>query len=101
MNDIDLPLTRNIDTKNIDTPLVFKTEDFRKHFEVSVVAFNKQFAAADWLVSIGKKSEAEDVWRSQIVFLSSTFDFYMHELTRYGLIQLRNIMIMGYNGYCG
>lgn len=43
---------------------------------------------ADDLWNSGKKEEAENIWRAQIIFLASAFDFYMHELTKYGLCQI-------------
>lgn len=30
------------------------------------------------------------IWRAQIVFLASALDFYMHELTKYGLCEIYN-----------
>lgn len=38
----------------------------------------------------GKDIEGKNIWRAQIVFLASTLDFYMHELTKYGLCEIYN-----------
>lgn len=43
---------------------------------------------ADELFESGKVVEGENIWRAQIIFLASAFDFYMHELTKYGLCQI-------------
>ena len=45
---------------------------------------------ADGLVEYGKVIEGENIWRAQIVFLASALDFYMHELTKYGLCEIYN-----------
>lgn len=45
---------------------------------------------ADELCKAGKVKEGENIWRAQIVFLASAFDFYMHELTKYGLCEIYN-----------
>lgn len=33
---------------------------------------------------------AEEIWRSQVVFLDSALDFYVHEVTTYGIIKIFN-----------
>jgi len=33
---------------------------------------------------------AEEIWRSQIVFLDSALDFYVHEVTTYGIVKIFN-----------
>ena len=42
------------------------------------------------LLKSGKIIEGENIWRAQIVFLASALDFYMHELTKYGLCEIYN-----------
>ena len=43
---------------------------------------------ADELFESGKVAEGENIWRAQIIFLASALDFYMHELTKYGLCEI-------------
>lgn len=43
---------------------------------------------ADERVENGKEDEAENIWSAQIVFLESAFDFYLHELTKFGLSEM-------------
>lgn len=43
---------------------------------------------AEELVQGGRTEEGENIWRSQIVFLESALDFFMHELTKYGLCEI-------------
>lgn len=88
---------RNLDLaiRNEDTREKFHTEVIRfelnqimHHFTESVQAIYTQFELADELISAGKINEGENIWRAQIIFLTSAFDFYMHELTKYGLCEI-------------
>ena len=88
---------RNLDLmiRNEDTREKFHTEVIRfelnqimQHFTESVQAIYTQFELADELISAGKINEGENIWRAQIIFLTSAFDFYMHELTKYGLCEI-------------
>ena len=90
---------RNLDlvARNEDTRDKFHTEVIRfeldqimQHFTESIHAINAQFDVADELRRAGKVMEGENIWRAQIVFLASAFDFYMHELTKYGLCEIYN-----------
>ncbi len=90
---------RNLDltARNEDTRDKFRTEVIRfelnqilQHFTESIQAINAQFGVADELCKAGKITEGENIWRAQIVFLASAFDFYMHELTKYGLCEIYN-----------
>ena len=88
---------RNLDlmSRNEDTRDKFHTEVIRfeldqilQHFEEAIQTINAQFDVADELIESGKITEGENIWRAQIIFLASAFDFYMHELTKYGLCDL-------------
>lgn len=64
-------------------------EEINKHFTESIAEIRNQFN-----IAINLKDSNPDAYqsilRSQIVFLSSAFDFYMHELTIYGIINIFN-----------
>ena len=90
---------RNLDlmSRNEDTRDKFHTEVIRfeldqilQHFEEAIQTINAQFDVADELIESGKITEGENIWRAQIIFLASAFDFYMHELTKYGLCEIYN-----------
>lgn len=83
-------MSRNEDTREkVKRKVVkFEMQQIRQHFEESLHAIHAQFTVADDLWNSGKKEEAENIWRAQIIFLASAFDFYMHELTKYGLCQI-------------
>lgn len=83
-------MIRNEDTREkFHTEVVrFELDQIMQHFTESIQAIYTQFEVADELIESGKKSEGENIWRAQIVFLTSAFDFYMHELTKYGLCEI-------------
>ncbi len=58
------------------------------HFSETASAIKTQFAIADELQGLGKVTEAEYIWRAQIIFLAGALDFYMHELTKFGLCEI-------------
>ena len=63
----------------------FELSEIKDHFEQNLAAINNQFEVASSLESNGKIDDQKNIYRSQIVFLESAFDFYLHELTKYGL----------------
>ena len=79
--------TRKEDTRNKNVPIVvrFEMSQIKQHFDESVSVVNSMFLIASDLVNLGKKEQAENIWRAQIVFLVSAFDFFMHEITKFGL----------------
>lgn len=90
---------RNLDLmeRHEDTRDKFRTEVVRfeldqimQHFTETIEAINAQFDVTNELIECGKVTEAENIWRSQIIFLASALDFYMHELTKYGLCEIYN-----------
>lgn len=92
-------LERNLDlvARKEDTRNKFHTEVIRfeldqilQHFADAIKNINAQFDVADELIESGKIIEGENIWRAQIIFLASAFDFYMHELTKYGLCEIYN-----------
>lgn len=66
----------------------FDLDEIKQHFQETVNAVKAQSALAEELYESGKVAEAENIRRAQIVFLVSAFDFYMHELTKYGLCEI-------------
>lgn len=66
----------------------FELDEIMQHFTETLQAINAQFDVADELLESGKATEGENIWRAQIIFLASALDFYMHELTKYGLCKI-------------
>lgn len=56
-------------------------------FQKAPVLCRKRTIVGELLES-GKVIEGENIWRAQIIFLASALDFYMHELTKYGLCEI-------------
>lgn len=83
-------MIRNEDTREkFHTEVVrFELDQIMQHFTESIQAIYTQFEVADELIAYGKIKEGENIWRAQIIFLTSAFDFYMHELTKYGLCEI-------------
>lgn len=81
---------RNEETREISyTPVQqYEIEEIKGHFNETIAEIRKQFSLADQLLCDKRDGEAEYIWRGQIVFLESAFDFFMHELTKYGLCQI-------------
>lgn len=65
----------------------FSLHQIKQHFDETVKSIEEQFKIADGFVN-NKLDGKEYIWRSQIVFLVAALDFYMHELTKYGLCEI-------------
>lgn len=63
----------------------FESQEIISHFDTNMDAIRSQFNVADELVKQDHRKEAEYIWRSQIVFCVNAIDFYMHEITKYGM----------------
>ena len=68
----------------------FEIDEIKQRFHESVEEIEKQCLVARELYNAEKLEQAENIWRAQIVFLESTLDFYMHEITKYGLEKMFN-----------
>lgn len=79
------PRVENIRDKRIPPVIVFSLEDAKRHFDENMEHIRQQYDVAQTLIDSGKIIDGENIWRSQIIFLDSAFDFYLHELTKYGL----------------
>jgi len=73
-------------------PIVFDLQPILDRFNANIFDIRSHFQTADDLLTLQppKQTAAEDIWRSQIVFLDSAFDFYMHEIVKYGIIKMFN-----------
>lgn len=68
----------------------FDLSEIDKHFVENLDSLKLHFRLADELVSAGKDEEAKDIWRTQVVFLESALDYYVHEITKYGMNKIFN-----------
>lgn len=66
----------------------FQLSEIESHFDENLQYIKSQFDIADELFQSSKEEEAGKIWSSQIVFLESAFDFYLHEITQYRLSEM-------------
>ena len=90
--DLSLPVRREPSRNKTVPPRVemFQLNEIKNHFDDSIVSLSAQYALADDLLARGKQDSACDVWRSQLVFLDGAVDFYIHELSKYGILKMFN-----------
>ncbi len=72
------------DMRSVVSILQFDLEQIKRHFEESMEAITSLGAVAD-AIAVEKPQEAEAIWRMQLVLVESALDFYMHELSKYGI----------------
>lgn len=65
----------------------FELSAIAERFVSNLQSIKSQFNLAEQLKAEGN-SQYKDILRSQIVFLDSAFDFFMHEVTKYGMVQI-------------
>lgn len=61
----------------------FDLYEIKSRFDESIKDVEKKFELYDELLSSGKQEEADDILRTQIVFIEGVLDFYMHEISKY------------------
>ena len=88
----DLTLTPRVedvrDKQLVATVVEFDLAQIKQRFDENVQSIEQQFDVAEALKTAGKVAECKTIWRSQIVFLESALDFYIHELSKYGMISI-------------
>ena len=92
-NTRNLKLKQRIENVRDKTPIRvvnFDLNDIELHFQVNLNSIKRHCKLADDLVLLGKTDEATDIWRTQIVFLESALDFYLHEITKFGMNKIFN-----------
>ena len=78
------------DKREIQSHVVsFSLEEIKQHFDENLAVIKKQSALADELAR-KDTNKAKVIWRAQIVFLESSLDFYLHEITKHGVVQIFN-----------
>lgn len=87
----DLTVRKENTREKIQTDIIkFNLNEIMTHFEDVLTIIKNQCSMAKEFINEEKVNEGENIWRAQIVFLASAFDFYMHELTKYGLCEIYN-----------
>lgn len=88
----DLTLTPRAEDIRDKQPVVsvieFDLAQIKERFDNNLASIRKQFDIAESLKAEGNIEECETVWRSQVVFLESALDFYIHEVSKYGMLNI-------------
>lgn len=66
----------------------FNLQEIKDRFDDSIRSIEQKFDIYDQLIKLGNEEEAKDILRSQIVFLESILDFYIHEMTKYSYYKM-------------
>lgn len=74
--------------KPIQTSTRFSIDEILEHFNNSVNEVKKQFDVADVLQKENKIEECKIIWRSQVVLAEGLLDFYIHEVSKYCMLQM-------------
>lgn len=82
----------NRESKQLEKRKIFTTEqkanEIIQQFQHNIQSIREKFHIHDELIQNGKEEHAKDILRSQVVFLMSALDFYMHEIVRYRLLKM-------------
>lgn len=88
----DLSLTPRVeavrDKQPVEIIVEFDLVQIKQRFDDNIQSIEQQFDVAETLKTAGKEAECKTIWRSQIVFLESSLDFYIHELSKYGMLSI-------------
>lgn len=68
----------------------FDLTAIKQHFDENIENINSHFPLSDQLIANDNIEAAKDIWRLQILFLESALDFYIHEVTKYGMNKIFN-----------
>ena len=95
MPDRDLSLQPRLedvrDKQSVRHPtILFSPNEIKKHYDEAIAEIEKQFETATKLADSGDKNGCENIWRSQVVFVSSSLDFYLHEMSKCGFVSILN-----------
>ena len=81
---------RKENTRDIkESPILrFDLDQIKSHFDEDVVALTDQLTIYDKLIEDGNKKCASLILNALIVLLESAFDFYLHEITKFGVTKI-------------
>ncbi len=88
--DIDeIPRITETRDKKAIPKISFDYSNIQKHWEENIDDIENKFSIAK-LLERTDLEQAKEIWRSQIVFIDSTLDFYIHEVMKFGIIKIFN-----------
>lgn len=81
-------IERIVDTRDKHfSKISFEYSLIKSRFDENIEDVKIKFSIAD---SIEVENQKKEIWRSQIVFLESSLDFYLHEIIKFGFIKMFN-----------
>lgn len=87
-----ISLERESQTKDINNTVIpsVKSEKIICTFKTTLKSIEDKFLIVDKLETMDVNDAKDDILRSQIVFVMSSLDYYMHEIVKYGIIEMFN-----------
>ena len=83
------PQTRKTDTRDKhENEDALCLSDINERFDNNIKDIKKLFTITEALVQKGDCEQANDIWRSQLVFLESALDTYFHDLLLYAYVDM-------------
>lgn len=91
----NLELTPRIEEQRNKNEVKFRVVEFdlneiKSHFDENILNIENNFEIVNKMISIDEIEKSKNIMRSQIVFLESAFDFYLHELSKCGIVKIFN-----------
>lgn len=68
----------------------FNLNQIKSHFDDNILNIEQNFEIVDKMIAINEIDKSKNILRSQIVFLESALDFYLHELSKCGMLKIFN-----------
>ena len=81
------PIPQSGRQQNPPQPAQFTREEIYQHFKQGLQEVDNQLNFAKRLPE-NEREACENIWRAQVVFLESSLDFYIHEISKYALHQM-------------
>lgn len=86
---LDLSVRREeLREKKIIQVKEFEIDEILAQFYENINGIKEHFNIAESLKNKNEIENCENIWRSQIVFLESALDYYIHCISKYGMIKM-------------
>lgn len=72
----------------IKVPVQFSLQEIKKHFDEGMQVLKEQYEVAENLLAQHKDAGCRMVWRSQVLMAEGMLDFYIHEISKYGMFRM-------------
>ena len=79
---------RPIGTREVRTVKAFSLEGIERHFNEALKRIREQLRVSAEISDGGHEEEGAEILRSQVVFIESAYDYFLHELIRLGVLNI-------------